>query len=378
MKIFLSVFMTFLITAVPTFDAMAATPRKKGTATTTARSKSNTPTNAFTDAEQKLKDLENALKAKLAEIKKAEEDKEAKTPDNTIGTSQTIDKKEDCEKITQHRSGTECYKDDKTGKWKIRWTFKVGDDCPVKDCSVDKAVTKCVYEKVTESSFSCKITECIDTHEVIGGVCREKESDPANEENNQPDEHAECWKKVDFATAGNWTGTYCDISECEDGYKVDRSRTACEEDEQPDKTNCWDNVRHAINGIDHGTHCEITECDPGWYPHEMRECKQEPTEMECRGRIKNSTEVKVQYNSFGIPDCYVHKCGLGYKPSSDYKACERDEKYANMPKEYCEKTLKGEYTEDSFCKCGTVYFEFNQMNKTCKLEEGSDYEYTIQ
>ena len=148
--------------------------------------------------------------------------------------------------------------------------------------------------------------------------------------------------------------------------------------EQPDKTNCWDNVEHAINGIDHGTYCEITECDKGWYPHEMHECKQEPTETECKGRIKNSTEVKVQYNSYGIPDCYVHKCGRGYKPSSDYKACERDDKYANVPKEFCEETLKGTYTEDGFCKCGTVYFETNQTFKTCKLEDGSDYEYTIQ
>jgi hypothetical protein len=329
--------MTFLITAVPTFDAMAATARKNGTTTT-----------AFTDAEKKLKDLENALKAKLAEIKKAEEDKEAKTPDNTIDTSQTIDKKEDCEKITELRSGTECYKDDKTGKWKIRWTFKVGDDCPVKDCSVDKAVTKCVYEKVTESSFSCKITECIDTHEVIGGVCKKKEPDTTPPEAETEAEPA----------------TQSDVAK----------PTSKPEPEEK----CCKDISHAKECVQHTSYCEITECDPGWYPHEMRECKQEPTEMECRGRIKNSTEVKVQYNSFGIPDCYVHKCGRGYKPSSDYKACERDEKYANMPKEYCEKTLKGEYTEDSFCKCGTVYFEFNQMNKTCKLEEGSDDEYTIQ
>ncbi len=307
MKMFLSVFTALLITSVtPVFNAMAATPRRNGTTTTTARSKSNTPTTAFTDAEKKLKDLENALKAKLAEIKKAEEDKEAKTPDNTIDTSQTIDKKEDCEKITELRSGTECYKDAQTGKWKIRWTFKVGDDCPVKDCSVDKAVTKCVYEKVTESSFSCKITECIDTHEVIGGVCKKKESDSANEENNQPDEHAKCWENVDFATAGNWTGTYCDISECEDGYKVDRSRTACEEDEQPDEhAECWKEVDYATAGTWSGTYCKITQCQNGYHVSEndLSKCEENCWEKQDRnakyGRVLNNT-------------CTITECKRGY------------------------------------------------------------------
>ena len=227
MKVFLSVLTALLITSVtPVFDAMAATPRKNGTATTTARSKSNTPTAAFTDAEKKLKDLENALKAKLAEIKKAEaeeEEEEEEKEDVNVGCWTQIDKNATAGEVI---NGT------------------------------------------------CKITECIDTHEVIDGVCKEKEPDSANKENNQPDEHAECWKEVDFATAGTWSGGYCDISKCEDGYKVDRSRTACEEDEQPDETNCWDNVEHAINGIDHGTHCEITECNKGYYIYNNK-CEKE-------------------------------------------------------------------------------------------------------
>ena len=370
MKVFLSVFMALLITSVtPTFDAMAAAVQKKHTTT-----KTNTPTAAFTNAQKQLEELKSALDAKLADLKQQEDKNNeqqaqptpSQTPNNEIDTNQALSDKADCEKLVATKNGTECYQDTQTKKWKIRWTFKVGEDCPVKDCSVDKNVTKCKYKKVTESSFSCEITECADGYTVVDNICTK----------TQPQKKHECCKNVEHAIECT-KSSYCEVTECETGWHVDRSRTECEQDEQEEEK-CWESDTHATNGVNHGTYCEITECDPGWYPHEMRECKQEPTEMGCRSRIKNSTEVKVQYNSFGIPDCYVHKCGRGYKPSLDYKACERDDKYINVPKEYCENTLKGTYTDDDFCQCGTVYFTQDDKFKTCKLKPDSDYEYTIQ
>ncbi len=146
-------------------------------------------TPAYTTAKSQLETLFQQAKAAIEKIKTTTNTESQVIQENTIADNNVFDSEQACkDTITKSgRNGLECYKE--SDKWKLRWTFKVGDECPKTDCSVNAEVTKCEYERVTATSFSCKVTECKTGYTVVDGVCKENQS-----QNNANSERNNCTK----------------------------------------------------------------------------------------------------------------------------------------------------------------------------------------
>lgn len=142
----------------------------------------------------------------------------------SVDTSQEFESEETCKKLLSMRQhGKECYQDS-AGKWKIRWTVKEGDPCPVEYCSVHKAVTACKYDQIEEKSFHCAVTACADGYKVIDGMCKKEQTVTCDETkglyvNAQGDD---CW-------------------ECPKGHIVNNGKCEkCPEDKKPAGNKCID------------------------------------------------------------------------------------------------------------------------------------------
>ena len=148
---------------------------------------------------------------------------------------------------------------------------------------------------------------------------REVNQSNSNDLAATPEEnHTDCWKEVDNATAGQWRGNYCHISECKQGYYAD-----------------------------------------------VRKCKKLMTERECQHTKPYSLRVIVyEHNN----ECTVSNCVQGYTIRDNECVLEAD--YAtNTTDNYCQTAL-GANSLNDICICGGKFITKAQVEEGAKCFNG--------
>ena len=92
--------------------------------------------------------------------------------DNTVDTNQEMESENSCKALASMKHGTECYQDS-AGKWKVRWTVKEGDSCPISECFDQTNTATCKYVWVP-SSFVCVADTCKTGYKVFGHMCQKE------------------------------------------------------------------------------------------------------------------------------------------------------------------------------------------------------------
>lgn len=265
--------------------------------------------------------------------------------DNTVDTNQEMESENSCKALASMKHGTECYQDS-AGKWKVRWTVKEGDSCPISECFDQTNTATCKYVWVP-SSFVCVADTCKTGYKVFGHMCQKENPITCDETKGEivASSGDECLKCA--------TGLIAKNGHCEE----------CPFDKKPAGNKCID-YTCGPSEFKHWGDC--TKCQKN-YIVENNHCVECPSTMKAENnRCVDFTCPSNMFKSFG--ECVA--CNTLFEnmvPNADQSGCEPN-KTTNVLdafKQACSEiggrlenqtkcVLTGGTFEDRNKKCGTM------------------------
>ena len=265
--------------------------------------------------------------------------------DNTVDTGQEFEAEEACKYFANFKSGTECYKNS-DGKWKIHWTVKEGDSCPISECFDQTNTATCKYVWVP-SSFVCVADTCKTGYKVFGHMCQKEKQITCDETKGEIVSLSgdECLKCASGRIAKN--------GHCEE----------CPIDKKPAGNKCID---YTCGPSEFKTWGDCTKCQQN-YIVENNHCVECPSTKKAENnRCVDFTCPSNMFKLYG--EC--HRCDTGVTknmvPNADQSGCEQHYTTDAMDefKSGC-RAIGGRLNGPNKCYLPNCNIEYREIEKQC-------------